>query len=131
MLLGFERDHTKAFAAIRRNTVDKTYLEVSRLEKRLTKLTQLLANPPEQNASSGGLLWPLNPIRNQRKELEQSVVLWEDDASVLRCPFCQQDFSNYTFRRHHCRTCGRVVCGDPVTQCSTEVGLNVETGKIV
>lgn len=44
---------------------------------------------------------------------------------MARCPFCQQEFSNYTFRRHHCRLCGRVVCGDSRTGCSSEVGLNV------
>ena len=120
-----ERDHTTDFAAIRRKRVDKNILEVSRLEKRLTRLTQLLANPPEQNASTGGILWPLSPIKNQRKELEQSVVTWEEDATVSRCPFCQQEFSTYSFRRHHCRTCGRVVCGDPRTGCSSEVGLSV------
>lgn len=43
------------------------------------------------------------------------------------CPFCQQPFSNYGLRRHHCRTCGRVVCGDPETGCSTAIGLNVDT----
>ena len=127
---GLERDHTKAFADIRRKNVDRTFLEISRLEKRLTRLTQLLASPPEQNASTGGLLWPLSPIKTQRKELEQSVVSWEDDASVSRCPFCQQEFSNYSFRRHHCRTCGRVVCGDLRTGCSGELALDVAIGML-
>ena len=123
---GLERDHMVDFIRFRKQTVDKTLLEVSRLEKRLTKLTQLLANPPpDQNASPGSLIWPLAGAKNQRKQLEQSVVDWEDDARVPRCPFCQQEFSNYTFRRHHCRLCGRVVCGDPLTDCSNEVGLAV------
>jgi len=113
------------FESIRRVHTDKTFLEVSRLEKRLTKLTQLLANPPEQHTATGGLLWSMPSIRNQRKELEQSVVTWEDDTSVARCPFCQQEFTSYTFRRHHCRTCGRVVCGDAKTECSTQIALNV------
>ncbi|SLM39429.1 vacuolar segregation protein [Lasallia pustulata] len=127
---GLERDHTKEFSDLRRKTVDKTYLEISRLEKRLSKLTQSLANlPRDENVPNGGLLWALSGAKNQRKQLEQSVVMWEDDASVLRCPFCQQEFSNYTFRRHHCRLCGRVVCGDPRTGCSSEVGLNVATKK--
>ena len=105
-------------------------MEVSRLEKRLTKLTQLLANPPpEPSPNNGGLLWSISGVRNQRKQLEQSIVTWEDDASVLRCPFCQQEFSTYTFRRHHCRLCGRVVCGDPITDCSQEIGLNVAIGN--
>lgn len=117
---------------LRRKTVDKTLLEVSRLEKRLTKLTQLLTNPaPDQTASPGGMLWSLSSGKYQRKQLEQSVVTWEDDGSVTRCPFCQQEFSSYTFRRHHCRLCGRVVCGDPFTDCSAEVGLNVAASEFV
>ncbi|KAF2456283.1 hypothetical protein BDY21DRAFT_348454 [Lineolata rhizophorae] len=120
---GSTRDHTATFASLRRKTVDKAYLEVSRLEKRLTKLTQLLANPPPE-ATSSGLLWPLSG-KSQLRQLEQSIVGWEDDASVPRCPFCLQEFSGYGFRRHHCRLCGRVVCADPKTGCSSEVGLNV------
>ncbi|KAI0114354.1 FYVE zinc finger protein [Nemania sp. FL0031] len=127
---GFARDHTQDFAAIRRKRVDKQTLEISRLEKRLTKLTNVLANPPSQPPTDGGgsLLSPVPSLsgqRNQRKLLEQSVVTWEEDAKVPRCPFCQQDFGSWTFRRHHCRICGRVVCADPQTACSSEVGLNV------
>ncbi|KAI1134707.1 VAC1 protein [Hypoxylon sp. FL0543] len=123
---GLIRDHTQDFAAIRRKRVDRQTLEISRLEKRLTKLTQLLAHPPEEAGASGGtsLLSPLAAQRNQRKVIEQSVVTWEDDGKVAKCPFCQQEFS-WTFRRHHCRICGRVVCADPYTACSSEVGLNV------
>ena len=123
---GLENDLTADFVQLRRKTVDKNLLEVSRLEKRLTRLTQLLANPlSEPPTSPGSILWSFSLGKNQRKQLEQSVVTWEDDASVARCPFCQQEFSTYTFRRHHCRLCGRVVCGDPSTDCSAEVGLNV------
>ncbi|CAJ2512552.1 Uu.00g055670.m01.CDS01 [Anthostomella pinea] len=127
---GLTRDHTKGFAAIRRKKVDRQTLEISRLEKRLTKLTQLLANPPEDGLASGGgsLFSPVTSLtaqRNQRKAIEQSVVTWEDDTKVSKCPFCQQEFGTWTFRRHHCRICGRVVCADPQTACSTEIGLNV------
>ncbi|KAK5017579.1 carboxypeptidase Y-deficient [Cryomyces antarcticus] len=128
---GLVRDHTNEFAAIRRKTVDKAYLEVSRLEKRLTKLTQLLTNPHSEQFSGGAsLFWSLNGgVKAQQRAMEQSVVTWEDDTSVSKCPFCQQEFSQYTFRRHHCRLCGRVVCGDVKTECSTEVGLNVASEK--
>ncbi|KAL8642515.1 MAG: hypothetical protein Q9228_000808 [Teloschistes exilis] len=127
---GLERDHTADFIRMRKKTVDKTMLEVSRLEKRLTKLTQLLTNPPpEQGVSPGSMLWSFSNGKIARKQLEQSIVTWEDDASVLHCPFCQQEFSTYTFRRHHCRLCGRVVCGDPFTDCSAEVGLNVTANQ--
>ena len=123
---GFGRDHMAEFAKIRRQTVDKTYLEVSRLEKRLTRLTQLLANPPEEVPQAANKRWSLSWGQNDpRKALEQSVVAWQDDADIPRCPYCQQEFTQYTFRRHHCRTCGKVVCGDPATGCSVTIGLNV------
>lgn len=124
---GFVKDHTKEFNEIRRKTVDKQYLEVSRLEKRLTRLTQLLANPPppEQDQSAAGFLKSFAGNRNHMRSLEQSIVTWEDDATVSECPFCHQPFSQYSFRRHHCRVCGRVVCGDLDTKCSTEIPLTV------
>lgn len=127
---GHIRDHTSDFQAIRRRTVDKANLEISRLEKRLTKLTQLLANPPEEVPSGGGIL-ALSGQKNQRKILEQSIVTWEEDTQVLKCPFCQQIFGSWSFRRHHCRLCGRVVCADPNTGCSTEIGLAVTARKSI
>ena len=126
---GHIRDHSDAFKAIRRKRVDKAYLEVSRLEKRLTKLTQLLADPPEDIPGANGTILSLSGQRNQRKALEQSVVIWEEDAKVVKCPFCHQEFGQWTFRRHHCRLCGKVVCADPRTECSTEIGLNVASRK--
>ena len=123
---GFERNHLEDFAKTRRHHIDKTYLEVSRLEKRLTRLTQLLANPPEEVQQASNKRWSLAWGQNDpRKASEQSVVTWQDDADIPRCPYCQQEFTQYTFRRHHCRTCGKVVCGDPATGCSLKIGLNV------
>ncbi|KAI5279861.1 carboxypeptidase Y-deficient [Ascosphaera aggregata] len=114
-----------AFNAARKPIIDRAFLEVSRLEKRLSRLTNLLARLPVDHMQSGAVKrW--TPWRDdERKKIEQSIVTWEDDANVERCPFCQQNFATYTFRRHHCRTCGRVVCGDPITKCSLEVGLTV------
>lgn len=135
---GFTRDHTGAFSEMRRKRVERQTLEISRLEKRLTKLTQLLTHPPEEvsnsNGTGGSLLSPVSSFgggpKNQRKAIEQSVVTWEDDAKVSKCPFCQQEFGSWTFRRHHCRICGRVVCADPQTACSSEVGFNVANPTI-
>ncbi|KAJ5115759.1 hypothetical protein N7456_000107 [Penicillium angulare] len=127
---GATRDQSSAFKNIRKQTVDKALLEVSRLEKRLTRLTQLLASlPPDQIQPSAAKLFSLSWQNDQRKTLEQTIVSWQDDASVIRCPFCLQEFSGYTFRRHHCRTCGRVVCGDPNTGCSSEVGLTISPSQ--
>ncbi|KAE8353262.1 FYVE zinc finger-domain-containing protein [Aspergillus coremiiformis] len=123
---GLVRDRMGEFESVRKQTVDKAFLDVSRLEKRLTRLTQLLASlPVEHIQSNTSKIWSMAWQNDQRKTLEQTVVSWQDDLTVPRCPFCQQDFTSYTFRRHHCRTCGRVVCGDPATGCSTEVPLSI------
>ncbi|KAK0622050.1 FYVE zinc finger-domain-containing protein [Bombardia bombarda] len=128
---GLIRDHMAEFSAIRAKRVDRHRLEVQRLEKRLTKLTRMLADaPPEAVTNGSSLLSPVASLagqKNQRKMIEQSVVTWEDDAVVTNCPFCKQEFRSWTFRRHHCRMCGRVVCADPHTGCSSEVGLNVSS----
>lgn len=129
---GLERSHMDFFSKVRRKNVDKQYLETSRLETRLTRLTQLLADPPpmEQTPSAGTFLWSsIAGSKPQIRALEQSVVPWEDDTTVSECPFCHQPFTQYSFRRHHCRICGRVVCGDPTTACSSEIGLDVATSK--
>lgn len=130
---GLLQDRTSAFVETRRKKVERQNLEIARLEKRLTKLTQLLVSPPEEViVNSGGLSTTVGSLtgqKTQRKAIEQSVVTWEDDASVPKCPFCQQEFGSWTFRRHHCRICGRVVCADPNTACSTEIGLNVASRK--
>jgi len=118
------------FKRIRQQNVDKMNLETSRLEKRLTKLTQIIANPPLPDPDGKAALWGFGSgAKAQQRALEQSVIAWEDDAKVLNCPFCHQEFSSYSFRRHHCRLCGRVVCGDTQTKCSTLIGLNVNTEK--
>lgn len=124
---GLYQDHTSAFAAVRTRRVERQRLEVQRLEKRLTKLTRMLAELPQEGGVNGSSLLPpsLSGQKSQRKMIEQSLVTWEEDAAVTNCPFCKQEFRPWTFRRHHCRMCGRVVCADPQTGCSSEVGLNV------
>ncbi|KAH6683490.1 VAC1 protein [Plectosphaerella plurivora] len=126
---GASTDHTRVFTDLRRKRVERQTLEISRLEKRLTTLTRLLTHPPDDstNGTSGLSISSFTGQKNQRKLLEQSVITWEDDAAVPKCPFCQQEFA-WTFRRHHCRICGRVVCADPQTACSSDVGLNVAAG---
>jgi len=36
-------------------------------------------------------------------------VEWEKDEDVTSCSVCNQKFS-FTFRRHHCRACGKIFC---------------------
>ncbi|PBP22690.1 fyve domain containing protein [Diplocarpon rosae] len=39
------------------------------------------------------------------------VPRWQPDAEVTLCPICGTQFSFFV-RKHHCRKCGRVVCGN-------------------
>ncbi|KAJ8661316.1 hypothetical protein O0I10_003066 [Lichtheimia ornata] len=51
---------------------------------------------------------------------EQTVTKWEDDKSVIQCPLCSCAFT-ITNRKHHCRLCGRIVCGN--ARCSKMIPL--------
>ncbi|OAG34439.1 hypothetical protein AYO21_11391 [Fonsecaea monophora] len=126
---GLERDRMSEFESVRRSKLSHKEMETSRLEKRLSRLTQILANPPDEIPQpTHNKRWSLNWVpTDPRKALEQSIVPWQNDTDVPRCPYCQQDFSQYSFRRHHCRTCGKVVCGDVATGCSIVIGLDVAT----
>ena len=46
--------------------------------------------------------------QNSRK---YPVPPWQSDSEVGECPVCGRAFG-FLFRRHHCRKCGRVVCGE-------------------
>lgn len=114
------------FATVRGRVVERAALERGRLEGRLTRLTRLLVAPAP--SSSVGGLWASLAGSGRKayvRTLEQSIVPWEEDEKVSECPECRRAFSA-SLRRHHCRTCGRVVCGDPATECSRKVALDVE-----
>lgn len=42
---------------------------------------------------------------------------WQPDSAVVACPLCSRGF-HLLFRRHHCRRCGRVVCGECSLSCA-------------
>lgn len=44
-------------------------------------------------------------------KLGQEAPVWIQDSRVTMCQTCTAEFT-VTFRRHHCRACGKVVCGD-------------------
>lgn len=41
---------------------------------------------------------------------ENGVCVWENDDDVHQCALCGQQFTFFC-RKHHCRKCGRIVCG--------------------
>lgn len=38
--------------------------------------------------------------------------IWQDDFEVSQCFICNKPYNMFLNRRHHCRKCGKVVCGD-------------------
>lgn len=64
-----------------------------------------LTSPQRQNNST------MRPF-NQRQLSTGSIILppWQADDDVSECPVCKTPFTIW-YRRHHCRKCGRVVCG--------------------
>eukprot|EP00158_Paraphelidium_tribonemae_P007602 Partr_v1_DN28296_c3_g1_i1_m75320 putative FYVE, RhoGEF and PH domain containing len=54
-------------------------------------------------------------IRNLGDENSYSAPVWIPDNAVNECMECLQEFTVMK-RRHHCRSCGRVLCGN----CSTK-----------
>lgn len=147
---GLVEDLTSAFTAKRKRTITKTHLEVNLLEKRLTKLIKLMIETNDPSVTRIGSLsitvdngaktlatdaagvaatlatGYFKQIRNYRKPPEQAVVTWQDDKLVEDCPYCERNFS-FSMRKHHCRLCGKVVCGSADTACSSQVILDVET----
>nr|CDJ93224.1 Zinc finger domain containing protein [Haemonchus contortus] len=52
---------------------------------------------------------------NKRPAKEQHAAVWVPDGEAARCMACARTQFNLVQRRHHCRACGRVICG----ACST------------
>ena len=53
-------------------------------------------------------------------------VIWQEDSSTNACSGCGQKF-NFSFRRHHCRNCGKIYCRN----CSNEKAIVYDVSGIV
>ncbi|KAK9451021.1 FYVE zinc finger-domain-containing protein [Limtongia smithiae] len=144
---GLVNDITYAFVEKRKRTITKSHLEVNLLEKRLSRLLKFMidTNDPsvehtssvEFNTSLGAAALAkgaaglaasyatsyYKQVRNYRRPPEQQIVAWQDDNEVQDCPYCERKFT-FSVRKHHCRLCGKVVCGEEDTACSIRVALD-------
>ncbi|KAJ2812384.1 carboxypeptidase Y-deficient [Coemansia furcata] len=93
---GAVRSLTAGFGSVRRAAVSAMRLEDNRVERRMERLA--LAH--KTASSSSDLV-----------AAEQRAVPWEADDARDACPLCARRFGRLAVRRHHCRLCGRLVCG--------------------
>lgn len=121
---------TGSFAARRQQRLNEKQLYINKLEKRIVNLTQRLNKiDREYSLSEFQNNFLRFKINSRKKEVEKQLVQWEDENFVLNCFLCLKNFS-FTLRKHHCRLCGRVVCGSEETGCSKEIQINVLTGLL-
>ena len=117
------------YLALRKPTVEKEHLEFNRLEKRLSKLVESLTAMNQEQSFNFVILRSMSALSTRRRNIEQTVVSWENDESVKQCPICRREFS-YALRKHHCRICGGVFCADLPTHCSTELLFDEANTKV-
>ena len=86
--------HFDYYRTERAKRADMLAMDTNKLIIRLEKLLTALPNDPVK-----------------RKSHEQAVVSWLPEDVVKLCPNCAKSF-NLTRRKHHCRLCGSIMCGD-------------------
>ncbi|KAJ3027840.1 UNVERIFIED_CONTAM: carboxypeptidase Y-deficient [Siphonaria sp. JEL0065] len=114
---GVTHTRTATFLKFRSSMSDVVALEVNKLESRYEKLAALYQDIPSKPTGKQKTLSRLTSFSSggsSTRDIDQRVVAWQEDTEVSSCPLCDSSFStifNPLNRRHHCRLCGRVVCG--------------------
>lgn len=108
---GGSNDLTQKFVNHRCLKLEAKQLEAAKVENRLDKF----------------ILYFRDSKRVAMKSFEQSVVMWRPDHEVNFCPRCNKPFGFspkhlQIERKHHCRLCGDIFCGDG---CSMEVPISM------
>eukprot|EP00966_Prymnesium_polylepis_P222037 5137337-Prymnesium_polylepis.2 len=62
--------------------------------------------------ATGGLPTEIRPEVRPPAPQKVTTRQWTEDAEAPSCQLCKADFVFLFNRRHHCRKCGRCVCGD-------------------
>lgn len=105
------RDQTLAYVEKRKGYLNKVQKQSELLQERLLKLGEF-----KQTRKV--------PFR----VFEQQLVQWQEDREVTHCFSCRSKFSTVN-RKHHCRLCGRVICGE--TNCSLFYPLKIVDGDAI
>lgn len=122
---GASRNHMEHFLKSRKTVVDRSHLEANRLQKRLVTLLNAIRvhSRTTSGLSLDSFLFFSSRKASEQRAIEQSLVAWEDDKLSFTCPYCKNAFG-YDRTKHHCRLCGKTVCGDEIDGCSEKVTFN-------
>lgn len=108
-------DVTNNFKKLRKLKLEKESLHNLVIERRLEKVFNTIVTLITENGKI---------TESDVKNLEFSLVDWVPGKTVHNCSICEAAFGLFK-RKHHCRICGNVVCGDISTGCSMLVPLGV------
>jgi len=76
------------------------------------------SNPEEKEAWFKDISDSIDVVRAAYPSLNSEIIaapLLETNENILECSTCSAKFS-VTFRRHHCRQCGKIFCGPCTNQ---------------
>lgn len=103
--------HTEEFLNLRAQRISHAHREQDRLLLRLEKLMRV-ADDPSDSPAAGLTRFTAGSAALKRKAAQKALVPWAADKDVPLCPICAAEFNRITRRKHHCRLCGFVMCGD-------------------
>ncbi|KAG9415466.1 hypothetical protein AC1031_008910 [Aphanomyces cochlioides] len=90
----------------------KTMSLSRRIKKHFRHGVRLVSNASYKGLREPEMKWRrVEAPTKHRREDQVYSVLWVDDDALTGCMLCQVPFGMY-FRRHHCHSCGDVVCSD-------------------
>ncbi|KAI3653520.1 hypothetical protein MP228_001467 [Amoeboaphelidium protococcarum] len=94
---------------------EKSFAVLCRSEKDKSEWMSAISDAIDKYQSNISTLKKLDSKENELNEDDQQSVykapVWVPDNAVISCMQCEKDFS-WKIRRHHCRSCGRVICAD-------------------
>ncbi|PVV05184.1 hypothetical protein BB560_000302 [Smittium megazygosporum] len=117
------RSQTAFFIEKRANAIKKFLLEANRLSQAYSNLHASKKAPAQPVDLSAKKLLGIGIIKDSQRKIEMDIVPWEDDRNIKSCFMCRQPFSQLSNRKHHCRLCGRVVCGKKACSSLIDVPL--------
>lgn len=111
----FIYDKTDSFKRFRKLKIESESLEKLVLERRVERLYNWIIKQLEISGK-------INEFK--LREFEHKLVEWQPANDISNCPICQVSFSLFN-RKHHCRICGDVVCGNAARGCSMVVPIGI------